>query len=109
MTMQNQPAGNLGPKLTYVERPEIAEAYADFLESVVFDGTSIRMEFVVHRFDKPDAQGVPSGRKVTAARLVLPLSGAANLASQLQALLAALSEQGAMSEIMMIQTSEGMN
>jgi hypothetical protein len=109
MTMQNQPAGNNGPKLTYVDRPEVAEAYADFLETVVFDGTSIRMEFVVHRFDAANAQGAPSGRKVTAARLVLPISGAANLASQLEALLLALREEGSINEIMMIQSHGEMN
>jgi len=103
MTMQNQPPGNGVPTLTYVERPEIAETYADFLETVVFDGASVRMEFVVHRFDRP-SEGVPSGRKVTAARLVLPMSGAANLASQLDALLAALREQDATDDIMLIQS-----
>jgi hypothetical protein len=77
MTIQDKPSGNPGPALAYVERPEISETYADYLETVVFDGASIRMEFVVNRFDRRNLQGTPSGRRVTAARLVLPMHGAA--------------------------------
>jgi hypothetical protein len=109
MTIQDKPSGNPGPALAYVERPEISETYADYLETVVFDGTSIRMEFVVNRFDRPSRQGTPSGRRVTAARLVLPTHGAANLASQLNSLLATLQEQDTVDDLMLIQSHGGLN
>jgi len=109
MTIQGKPTSSAGPSLTYVERPEIAETYADYLETVVFDGTSIRMEFVVNRFDRPNAQKAPSGRRVTAARLVLPMHGAANLASQLNSLLATLREQDSIDDVMLIQSHGGIN
>jgi hypothetical protein len=105
MTMHDQ-SGSAGPPSVYVDRPEIAETFADFLEVVIFDGAFVRMEFVVNRFDPPDAsRALPAGRKVTAARLVLPLSGAANLASQLESLLAAIRSEGG-SEAIFIQSRE---
>ena len=106
--MRNEPFNKSGD-LPYVERPDVIETFVDSLETVIFDGTSVRMEFVVHRFDPPNAKGVPSGRKVTAARLVLPLSGALNLASQLESLIAALSKQGAIREVMPFQSSGDVN
>jgi len=106
MTVHDQSGGAAGPPLTYVDRPEIPETFADFLEVVVFDGAFVRMEFVVNRFDPPDAsRPLPAGRKVTASRLVLPLGGAANLASQLEALLAAIRSEGG-NEMMFIQSRE---
>jgi len=109
MTIHDNPPENPGPALVYVERPDISETYADYLETVVFDGTSIRMEFVVNRFDRPNPQGTPSGRRVTAARLVLPLHGATNLASQLNSLIATLREQENVDDLMLIQSHGGVN
>ncbi len=109
MTMQNKSDNDAVPQLTYVERPEVAETYADYLETVVFDGTSIRMEFVVNRFDRPTAQGGPTGRRVTAARLVLPLNGAMNLASQLESLMATLRQQDTINDMMLIQSHGGVH
>lgn len=106
MTVHDQSGGVVGPPLTYVDRPEIPETFADFLEIVVFDGAFVRMEFVVNRFDAPDAsRAPPGGKKVTAARLVLPLSGAANLASQLEAILDAIRSDGG-NGMMFIQSRE---
>ena len=69
------------------------------------------MEFVVHRFDAANAQQVlQAEERVTAARLVhLPISGAANLASQLEALLVALREEGSINEINRMIQSHGRN
>ena len=91
--MQKPLADGPVPALKYVDRPDIAETFADGLETVIFDGSAFRMEFVVNRFDPPNAKGVPNGRKVTAVRLVLPFAGASNLASQLNALIAAIKEE----------------
>jgi hypothetical protein len=107
--MRNYRPERDGPKLVYVDRPEITETFADGLETVVFDGMSVRMEFVVNRLDPANSHVAATGRKVTAARLVLPIAGVMNLASQLNALLAALGEQGALNEVTLVQSHKGMN
>lgn len=62
--------------LTYVNRPEISETYADGLHLMTFDGVAVKAELVVYRFDLPNPPNPPSGRKITAARLVLSAEAA---------------------------------
>ena len=106
MTHHARPDGNPA-ELTYLNRPEINEAYVDTLETIVFDGSAIRMEFVVHRFDPPRSAGAPSGCRVTAARLVLPLGAAMSLQSQLSSILSAAAEEGTSSGVMLMQSQHG--
>jgi hypothetical protein len=94
-------------ELTYQNRPDINETYVDTLETIVFDGSAIRMEFVVHRFDPPRSGGAPSGCRVTASRLVLPLGAAMNLQSQLSSMLSAAAEEGSTGGVMLMQSQHG--
>jgi len=64
------------PIFRYVERVEVTETFADSVEGMLFDGQTMRIEFVVHRYDEPKPPSAPTGRKVTSARLVLSQSGA---------------------------------
>jgi hypothetical protein len=107
--MRHQPSDTAAPKLKYVDRPEITEAFADSLETVIFDGLSVRMEFVVNRFEPSKPNTGPTGSKVTAARLVLPLAGVVNLLSQLNSLMTALQQQGALSEVTLVQPQRELN
>ena len=86
-------------KLKYVNRPDVAETFADSLEGVTFDGMSMRMEFVVNRFEPSRPSANPAGSKVTAARLVLPIAGVVQLLSQLNEVMSALKQQGALNEV----------
>jgi len=47
--MANEPKAK-GPVLRYVDRPEISEAFADSIEGLTFDGSTMRIEFTVIRF-----------------------------------------------------------
>jgi hypothetical protein len=83
---QPKPKTPIQPNLRYVDRPEIAEAFADSLEKFVFDGGILRMEFTVTRYDDPKPPAAPSGTKITACRLVLPPNGIVELMNKLEKL-----------------------
>lgn len=67
------------PKPRHVDRPEINETFADSLENIQFDGQTLRLEFVVHRYDPIRPPGLPTGRNLTACRVVLPAKGGLEL------------------------------
>jgi hypothetical protein len=81
-------------QLQYVDRPEVSETYADSLEKAMFDGNSIKMEFVVNRLNPPVVSKPPGGKKVTSSRLVMPLAGIIQMVSQLKDIMASLEQQG---------------
>jgi hypothetical protein len=85
--------------MKYIDRPEVSEVFADRLEHLFFDGTTVRMEFTVTRTDpaqvvagKPAAQ--PRQWSYTACRVVLSARGAGELLSKMQELHAVLLQQG---------------
>ena len=87
-----QPSGP--PKLTYVDRPDIGEVFADSVARVTFDGATLRLEFAVNRLDDVRPGTQQTGRAVTACRLVLPPAGMLDLLGRLNALINALQSQG---------------
>ena len=82
------------PTLTYFDRPDVPETYADSLEKMFFDGVCFRLEFVVNRIDTPKPPAAPTGKKVTAARLVLPVPAMLAIAQQINGMLATMQAQG---------------
>ena len=102
--MTHQPPDISTPNLKYLDRPDVAETFADSLERVTFDGMSIRMEFVVNRIESSGLKAAPIGSRVTAARLVLPIAGVAQLLSQLTQVMAALKQQGALNDITLVHS-----
>jgi len=79
--------------LEYVSRPEIPETFVDSLHTLFFDGNSVKLELLVHRFDEPKPPNPPSGQKITAARLVLSPSAAEQLLRALAGTAAVLKQQ----------------
>lgn len=77
----------------YVDRPEVAETYADMVRLIHFDGQTVRIEFTVSRptLAGQDRAGVELR---PAARLVLPPLAAVALHEQLTRLIAALEQSG---------------
>ncbi len=102
-------AGAEPEELKYVERLDVGETFVDSLQSVMYDGNALRMEFVVHRFSGPMANGKTGKLKVTAVRLVIPLGGAINLTTQLNAMMGALEQQGAIGEVTFLPPTGGLN
>lgn len=94
MTVAAQPGMPVAPNLVYQDRPEISETFADSLENIMMDGPTLRLEFVINRFDKPKPPAPPTGKKYTACRLVLPAPALIELAAKLNQVLAALQAQG---------------
>jgi hypothetical protein len=62
-----------------IDRPEIAETFADAINGVVFDGQTLRIEFAVTRLDEVKANTPISGRRYPACRAVLPPTAAIDL------------------------------
>ncbi len=78
----------------YVDRPEISETFADHVENFFYDGTTLRLEFCVRRFDEIKQPNAPTGRRYPVCRLVLTSDAAINLFNQLQKLVGAMEQKG---------------
>ena len=78
----------------YIDRPEISETFADFVQRIQFDGQTLRFEFCVTRMDdqKPDAPA--SARRYPACRLVLSAAAAIDLMNKMQQITAGLIKAG---------------
>ena len=95
--MKPKPDGPPEPK--YIDRPEVAEVFADRLEHLFFDGGLVRMEFTVTRTDpaqtgpgKPIAE--PRRWSYTACRVVLAARGMAEMLNKMQELQRVMVESG---------------
>jgi hypothetical protein len=87
-------SGEKSPKieLRYEDVPELKETFADSLGQWHFDGSTLRIDFLVTRFDPPKSPDARSGRKLPVCRLVLPASGAADLLNQCRRITAAIEQ-----------------
>jgi hypothetical protein len=107
--MPNQPSPPaqlpVQAQLTYVDRPEISETFADSLARISFDALHVRMEFIVNRLDDPKPPAAPTGKSYTACKLVLPLPAALDLHAKLGAMINMLQQQGVLKTIVQPPTS----
>lgn len=78
----------------YIDRPELAEVFADAIHALSFDGQSLRIEFGVTRLDETVQGAPPSGRRYPACRLVLTPGAAVELINRMQQVAAALTRAG---------------
>jgi hypothetical protein len=100
---QQHPAG--APQVTYVDRDEVSETFVDSIRRAMFDGMNLRIEFTVNRLDDPQPPAPPTGRALTAARLVIPLTGFVAMVQQLNTLVGTLQAQGVLRQIQTPPTS----
>jgi len=82
------------PQFQYVDRPDVAETFADHVRMMTFDGQTLRIEFCVSRVDQPSPQGPPTGKRYPSCRLVLSTGATLELMNQLQRITASLVQQG---------------
>jgi hypothetical protein len=80
--------------IRYVDRPDVAETFADAVSGLVFDGQSLRIEFAVTRLDEVKPNTPITGRRYPACRLVLPPAAAVDLINRMQQIGAALTQAG---------------
>jgi hypothetical protein len=94
--MTNQiPAPPVAPaRLPYVNRPDVAEAFADSIARMRYDGATLRVEFAVNRVDEVLPTGQNTGTAVTSCRLVLSAAGMIELFARLNGLMNELRAQG---------------
>jgi hypothetical protein len=78
----------------HVDRPDLAETFADHVRLVIFDGSTLRLELGVTRLDELKPQAPPSGRRYPSCRLVLTPGAAVDLINQLQRIAAGLVQAG---------------
>lgn len=88
-------------ELTYSDRPELLETFADNVQRMSFDGRTLRIEFCVARMDDPapttgKGSKTPkrTGKALPVCRLVLDLDGAVDLFNKINTLQAAMERQG---------------
>ena len=67
------------PKFRYQDMPALGETFADSIGSWSFDGSTLRMDFLVSRLDALKPGDAASGRVVPVCRLVLTAAAAVEL------------------------------
>ncbi len=80
--------------LRYLDRPDLAETFADSVSGLIFDGQTLRIEFAVTRLDEVKAGAPITGRRYPACRVVLPPAAAIDLINRMQQIAAALTQAG---------------
>lgn len=92
-TTKDDPAApRQGLAIKYVDLPELSETFADSVNSVSFDGQTMRIEFGVTRFDQAAGQKPTSGRRYPACRIVLTRSAAVEMINRLQQMATAITQ-----------------
>src|SRR5215212_5048331 len=83
-------------KYEYVDRPEVAEVFSDFVQRIQFDGQTLRFEFCVTRLDEQRAPNPATitGKRYPACRLVLSAAAAVDLRNKMQQITAGLVKAG---------------
>jgi hypothetical protein len=83
-----------GPKFRYQDMPDLTETFADRVGPWSFDGSTLRIEFLVSRIDVAKPGEPPSGRQVPTCRLVLTTAAAVELLRACGQFTAALTQAG---------------
>lgn len=83
----------------YVDRPELAETFADSINSLLFDGQSLRIEFGVLRIEEMKSNVPVKGARFPACRLVLTPAAAIDLINKMQQVASALTQAGVARQI----------
>jgi hypothetical protein len=77
-----------------VDRPELAETFADCVTGLMFDGQMLRIELGVTRLDDVKPNTPLTGRRYPACRIVLPPAAAVDLINRMQQIANALTQAG---------------
>jgi hypothetical protein len=88
------PAARQRATVRYVDMPDCAETFADSVNSVFFDGQTMRIEFGITRMDEMKKDQPLTGRRYPACRLVLAPAAAIDLINKMQQTAQALQQAG---------------
>jgi hypothetical protein len=78
----------------YVDRPEVSETFADFVNRIQYDGQTLRIEFGVSRLDDHKGAVATTGKRYPACRLVLSAAAGLDLMNKMQQITAGLIKAG---------------
>ena len=81
-------------KFRYEDVPELKETFADGVGQWHFDGSTLRVEFLVTRMDEAKSAQERSARKLPVCRLVLTAAGTMELLNECRRITAALERAG---------------
>jgi hypothetical protein len=70
-------------RIRYVDLPDLREAFGDSIQSMIWDGHTLRVEFSVTRY-QPSAGGQTEAVRYPICRLGLSVAAANDLAARLQ-------------------------
>ncbi len=80
---------------TFKDDLSVRETFADGVHLIAVDGSTLRIVLTAARSDAPKTGNKqPTGQKVVAARLVMPLPALAELYNQLDGMVRGLENQG---------------
>lgn len=80
---------------TFKDNLDVTETFADGIHLVTVDGTTMRLVLTVSRSEPPKpGTKAPTGQKVVASRLVMPLPAMAELYNQLDRMVRGMEAQG---------------
>ena len=94
----NQPQSAAPPQYQYVDRPEVSETFADFVQRIQFDGQTLRLEFCVSRLDDHKPGTPVTGKRFPTCRLVLSAAAAVDLMNKMQQITAGLVKAGVLKQ-----------
>ena len=86
-------------RISYVDRPEIVDTFVDALHRATFDGVNVRLEFTINRLDDPQPPTPPTGKALTACRVIIPLTGFLAMSKQFETLFGTLRAQGVLRQV----------
>ena len=81
-------------KLHYIDRPDLAETFADSINALFFDGQTLRIEVGVSRVENSKNDEPIMVRRYPACRLVLTPGAAVELINHMEQVTSALSQAG---------------
>ncbi len=81
-------------QLRFQDVPELAETFADSVGQWHFDGSTLRIDFLVTRFDEAKSPDARTGRKLPVCRLALTSTGTVELLNECRRIAAALEKVG---------------
>jgi hypothetical protein len=80
--------------IRYLDRVDLEEIFVDSISGLIFDGETLRIEFVVTRLRKEMADSPISANQYTVCRLVLPLTAAIDFVNRMQQIAPVLKRAG---------------
>ena len=85
-------------QISYVDRPDVSEVFADFTDKISFDGQVWRLDFCITRMDEPNPTTI-TGKRYPVCRLALSPNAGIDLANKLKAIMEMLEKQGLIKQV----------